>query len=115
VAYVDHPDRLPQAKQVETVVAPRSGHVAGIDAMDVGLTAALLGGGRARKGEPIDHSVGVVLDAKVGDEVARGEPLCTVHVNSGEGLAEARKRLLDACIFSDEPVPPLPLIHQIIK
>jgi len=89
VAHMDHPDRLPQAKQVETAVAPRSGYVAGIDAMDVGLTAALLGGGQARKGEPIDHSVGVVLHAKVGDEVARGEPPCTVHVNSGEGLAEA--------------------------
>ena len=37
------------------------------------------------------------------------------HVSSSEVLAEARKRLLDACIFSDEPVPPLPLIHQIIK
>ena len=57
--------------------APRSGQVAGIDAMDVGLTGALLGGGRARKGEPIDHSVGVMLHAKVGDEVARGEPLCS--------------------------------------
>ena len=115
VATVDNPQRLPQARLVEALPAPRSGTVASIDAMEVGLTAALLGGGRAKKGDALDYGVGIVLHVKVGDEVAEGEPLCTVHANSAERLAEARKRLLNAYTFSDEPVPPLPLIHQIIK
>ncbi|MBC8446998.1 MAG: thymidine phosphorylase [Chloroflexi bacterium] len=115
VATVDNPQRLPQARWVEALPAPRSGTVASIDAMEVGLTAALLGGGRAKKGDALDYGVGIVLHVKVGDEVAEGEPLCTVHANSAERLAEARKRLLNAYTFSDEPVPPLPLIHQIIK
>ena len=34
-----------------------------------GLTSMLLGGGRAKKGDQIDHAVGVVLHAKVGDEL----------------------------------------------
>jgi len=29
--------------------------------------------------------------------------------------APSAPTLLDACFFSDEPLPPLPLIHQIIK
>jgi len=115
IAYVEDPDRLPRAKLVETVVAPRSGYVAGINAMDVGLTTAQLGGGRTKKGEPIDHAVGVVLHVKVGDKVAQGDPLCTIHANSPERLAEARQKLLAAYTFSDEPVPPLPLIHRLIK
>jgi len=115
LAYVDNPDRLPQARIVETLPALRSGYVAGIDAMEVGLTAALLGGGRAKKGDTLDYAVGIVLHVKVGDEVAESEPLCTIHANSAERLSEAKKRLLDAYTFSDAPVPPLPLIHRVIK
>jgi len=115
LAYVDNPDRLPQASIVEALPAPRSGYVAGIDAMEVGLTAALLGGGRAKKGDTLDYAVGIVLHVKVGDEVAESEPLCTIHANSAERLTEAKRNLLDAYTFSNAPVPPLPLIHQIIK
>jgi len=115
LAYVDNPDRLPQASIVEALPAPRSGYVAGIDAMEVGLTAALLGGGRAKKGDTLDYAVGIVLHVKVGDEVAESEPLCTIHANSAERLTEAKRNLLDAYTFSDEPVPPLPLIHRVIK
>jgi len=78
-------------------------------------TAAQLGGGRAKEGDPLDHAVGVVLQVKVGDGVAEGEPLCTIHANSAKGLSEAKRSPLNAYTFSDEPVSPLPLIHQIIK
>jgi len=115
LAYVDNPDRLPQASIVEALPAPRSGYVAGIDAMEVGMTAALLGGGRAKKGDTLDYAVGIVLHVKVGDEVAESEPLCTVHANSIERLSEAKRRLLDAYTFSDAPLPPLPLVHRVIK
>ena len=115
LAYVDNPDRLPQARIVEALPAPRSGYVAGIDAMEVGLTAAQLGGGRARKGDSLDHAVGVVVHVKVGDEVAESEPLCTIHANSAERLSEAKRNLLNAYTFSAAPVPPLPLIHRVIK
>jgi len=115
VAYVEEPDRLPRARLLETLPAPRSGYVADINAMEVGLTATLLGGGRAKKGEPIDHSVGVVLQAKVGDKVTEGEPLCLIHANSPKRLAEARRKLLAAYTFSDEPVSPPPLIHRLIR
>ena len=46
-----------------------------------------------RKGEPIDHSVGVVVHYKVGDLVQKGTPLFTIHANDEEKLAAARERL----------------------
>ena len=115
VACVDHPERLPRARLVETLPAPRSGYVASIDAMQVGLTVARLGGGRAQKGDSLDHAVGVVLHVKVGDEVAEGQSLCTIHANSAERLAEARQQLQAAFSISKKPVPPLPLIHRLIE
>ena len=113
-AYVDDPSLLPQATLIEPLPSPCSGYVAGLDAMEVGLTAALLGGGRTRKGDPIDHAVGVVLAKKIGDYVKKNEPLLTIHANDEQKLADARRRLLDAYSWSDEPVERPPLVHEVI-
>jgi pyrimidine-nucleoside phosphorylase len=115
LAAVDDPSRLPQAAIVQDVPAPRTGYVARIDAMEVGLTAMLLGAGRAKKGDPVDHAVGVVLRAKVGDYVKRGEPLLTIHANNGHKLAQATERLLAACTWSEEPIQAPPLLYKIIQ
>jgi pyrimidine-nucleoside phosphorylase len=115
LAAVDDPSRLPQAAIVQDVPAPRAGYVAGIDAMEVGLTAMLLGAGRAKKGDPIDHAVGVVLQAKIGDEVKRGEPLLTIHANDGQKLVQAQEKLLAAYTWSKEPVQAPPLLYEIIQ
>ncbi len=115
LAAVDDPSRLPQAAIVQDVPAPRTGYVASIDAMEVGLTAMLLGAGRAKKGDLIDHAVGVVLRAKIGDYVKRGEPLLTIHANDGDRLAQARQRLLAAYTWSEEPVQAPPLLYEIIQ
>jgi pyrimidine-nucleoside phosphorylase len=115
VAYIDNPSLLPQATFVEPLPSPRSGYVAGLDAMEVGLAAALLGGGRARKGDPIDHAVGVVLAKKIGDYVKKGEALLAIHANDEQKLTNARRRLLDAYSWNDEPVERPPLVYKIIS
>jgi len=113
-AYLDHPERLPTARFIEVVPAPRAGWIAGLDALEVGMTAVDLGAGRARKNDAINHAVGIVLGAKVGDRVEAGQPLFTVHADDEVKLTEAKKRLLAAYTWSDAPVAPPPLIHQII-
>jgi pyrimidine-nucleoside phosphorylase len=112
VRYVDDPERLPRAPLVESVPAPRSGYLAGLNAVEVGWAVVDLGGGREKKGQPIDHSVGVLVHHKVGDLVQEGTPLFTVHANDREKLAAARHRVLAAHTFSDEPVQPLPLFYR---
>lgn len=114
VAYIDDPSLLPQATLIEPLISPRSGYVAGLNAMEVGLTVALLGGGRARKEDTIDHSVGVILAKKIGDYVEKGEPLLTIHANDEQRLEDARHRLLAAYSWSDTPVERPRLIHEII-
>ena len=113
--YIDNPSLLPQAKFVEPLPSPHDGYVASLNAMKVGLAVARLGGGRTRKGEPIDHAVGVVLAKKIGDYVNKGEPLLTIHANDKEKLAEARHTLEEAYTWSDEPVKRPPLVYEIIS
>ncbi|MCL7452743.1 MAG: thymidine phosphorylase [Anaerolineae bacterium] len=114
LAFVDEPERLPSARFVRELPAPRTAYVAGLDAREIGLTSMLLGGGRAKKGDTIDHAVGVVLHAKVGARVEKGEPLLTIHADDEGKLSGAQQRLLAAYDWSDEPVEPAPLIHKVI-
>lgn len=115
LAYLDDPRRFPTAGCVEEIAAPRSGYVAAVDAREVGLTSMLLGGGRARKRDVIDHEVGVVLHKKIGDYVGEGQSLLTIHANNCATLEGARQRLLAAYRWSDEPVEPPPLIRHIVS
>jgi pyrimidine-nucleoside phosphorylase len=114
VSYVENPQRLPSAPIVETVSAPRSGYLSGIHAREVGETAVFLGAGREKKGDPIDHTVGVIVHHKVGERIEAGQPLFTIHLRRPGLLSKARQRLLAAHTWSDEPVPPLPLFYGVI-
>jgi len=112
VSYVDHPEKLPQARLIEPVSSTRSGWVSRVDARAVGEAAVGLGAGRASKADAIDHAVGFVVHCKVGDRVERGAPLFTVYANDEKKLAEARQRVFEAHIIDDQPVPPLPLFYE---
>jgi pyrimidine-nucleoside phosphorylase len=112
---IDDDTLLPRANIVEEIVAPRNGFIAQINAEEVGLTVLDLGGGREKKGDAIDHAVGVVLKHKVGARVARGEPLLTLHANDRARFDAAQARLLAAYSFSDTAPEPPPLIHKVIK
>lgn len=114
---VDRPERLPRAPYVAPLLAPRDGYLARLDAREVGYTVVDLGGGRARKEDPVDPAVGVVLAAnsKIGRPVVAGEPLLWVHARTTASLDAALARLARACEISPEPVPAPPLIHTILR
>jgi pyrimidine-nucleoside phosphorylase len=114
VAVLEEPDLLPIASLIEPVPSPRSGIITEIDAYQVGRTAVLLGGGREKKGDPIDHAVGIIHHKKVGDQVEANEPLLTIHANDGRRLEQARRRLLAAFRWGDEPVALPPHTHKIV-
>jgi len=117
VAAVDNTDLLPRAPFVQPLIAPRSGTVVELDARQVGYAVVELGGGRARKEDPVDPAVGVVLaeDAKVGARVSAGQPLLWVHGRTREAVSGALARLEQAYRLADEPVELRPFVHRIIR
>jgi pyrimidine-nucleoside phosphorylase len=115
VLFIEQPERLPQARFVLTVPSPSRGYVRQVDAREIGETVVTLGGGRSKKGEAIDHSVGVVVHFKVGDRVTKGEPLFTVHARSREDRDAAVERVLSACRFARERVEALALFYRTIR
>jgi pyrimidine-nucleoside phosphorylase len=115
VSYIEDLDKLPKATLIEDVLAEQSGYLSQIDARLVGEASVLLGAGRAKKGDPIDHAVGIMVHHKVGDHVERGQPLFTLHANRQPALEEARRYLAPALEWSEKPVQPLPLFYDVVR
>jgi pyrimidine-nucleoside phosphorylase len=112
VSTIEDPALLPQAKLVKPVPAPRSGYLSELNAAEVGMAVVDLGGGRRKKGDPIDRSVGVIVHYKVGDLVQKDTPLFTIYASDPAKLVAAEERMLAAHTFSDAPVPRLPLFYR---
>jgi thymidine phosphorylase len=112
---IGEPERLPVAPCQQTVAATRAGHIERIDARAFGLACVELGGGRERKDDPIDPSVGLVLHVKVGDAVAQGQPVYTIHARTVASAAVAAQRLAAAIDLSEIEVLPPPLFFDILR
>lgn len=93
-AAVYEPERLPGASVVRPVPAPGEGYVKHIACDEIGICSLMLGGGRETKESEIDLSVGLVLEKKVGDFVAKGEPLAYIHANDEAKCRAAAERFL---------------------
>ena len=106
VSVIDDPARLPHASATTTVVAARAGVVAGIDAYLVGRAAVLLGAGRDRAGDPVDHAAGVLVLAAVGATVGAGDPVLELHGNDRARLEEARVSASRAVTIADAVARP---------
>ncbi len=112
---IDDPTLLPRSQHTMEVPASGAGWIASIACESVGTACVILGGGREKKEDSVDRSVGLVLHKKVGDSVKAGESLCTIHYNSESRAARAREMILQSYQLSDQP--PLSrrtLVHRII-
>ncbi|RLD08872.1 MAG: thymidine phosphorylase [Chloroflexota bacterium] len=114
VSYVKDPDKFPQAALIKTIPSPESGYLSQIHARIIGETSVDLGAGRAKKGDPINHTVGIEILKEVGDFIKKGQDLFIIHASSLADLEQAEKRLLEAHRWSDQQVPALPLVYEII-
>ena len=87
---------LAAASVVKPVYPETSGQVAAVDTRAVGLAVVALGGGRVRPQDPIDHAVGIVALAGIGDTVGPDRPLGIVHARNEAGYDAASQRLRKA-------------------
>ena len=106
---IDRPDLLPQSPHRTDLICESDAVVQSIDSFAVGQLAVRLGAGRARAEDTIDPAVGMVFHAKVGDSVAHGAPLVTVH-HASRDIAAVMADLRTAIHLGDTPTPPPPVM-----
>ncbi len=113
--YLDDPTLFPAAAHRLDVVANDGGVITAMNAEEIGMTAVMLGAGRAAKADSIDPAAGVILHKKTGDSVTKGDLLATLYTERAETLEAAKARYLDALKIENAAVQPLPLIMDIIR
>jgi len=108
-------EALPNAPVVQEVRASSDGRVSTVGAVAVGVAALELGAGRRTKEDSIDHSVGVILRKKRGEEVSTGDVLAEVHAADEARAAEAVAAVSDAYAIGGAPVPQPDVVLDVIR
>ena len=110
VSYIDDPSKFPKAKLTLEVHFDRKGYVNKIHTEAIGETVMRLGGGRAKKDDVIDMTVGLKIQKKVGDIISEGDTIAVIYGNTKEQLAQAEKEVLMAYEITDKNIDKIPMI-----
>ncbi len=101
---------LARAPVVLEVPAPKDGYVAAVDTRALGLAVLSLGGGRSAPGARVDPRVGLDRIARLGEQVAKGEPLARVHAADAAAGAAAVLAVAAAMQIAATPPPEDPAV-----
>lgn len=114
-AQVEDESLLPLGEAQLDVPAPESGFVTRLEAEEVGIASMLLGAGRETKSSIIDHSAGIILHAKVGDQVQKGQSLARLYSSNSETLEAAAQKFKESLTIGPAPiVQPALILDKII-
>jgi len=111
---IDDYSILPSARSSVNIASSTSGFLSATNCMQFGIALAMLGGGREKKEDKVDHGVGLEFHKRIGDRVEKGEPLVTIHYNTGAKLEEAKSRIEQAFVFSETNVPEKQLVRRMV-
>ena len=103
---------LPVAKESHQILAPGSGVLTRLDALQIGIAAWRLGAGRARKEDRVQAGAGVEMHAKPGAVLRAGDPLMTLHTDTPDRFDRAIEALDGSYFIAPENSRPdlLPLV-----
>src|SRR4029078_6805793 len=101
---VDDHSLLPHSRGKAAVKARSSGYVQSVDTESIGRASMMLGAGRVRLDTPIDLSVGLMLNARIGDRVEEGSELATIHFNDPALAEEAAPAVAQAFVIGRDRV-----------
>lgn len=113
-AFLDDPSLFPKAKFSYEVMAQSDGFISSMDTEKLGLICVSLGAGRAKKEDEIDHSAGLILHKKTGEQVRAGERLASVFTNISNTQTSVSDAFRRAVMISDHKPEPKPLIYKVI-
>ena len=98
----------------EEVKAQEEGYISFMDTRRVGMAAVILGAGRLKKEDRIDHKVCIFSIKKTGDRVLKGESVFKVFGNDEERVKKAVEILKESFTISKDPVGKKPLIFEVL-
>jgi pyrimidine-nucleoside phosphorylase len=109
----DEPNRLKDLTLKEVrIESLYSGFVQEVNTREIGNAICVIGGGRVRVEDTVDHAIGFFAEVKIGDQIKEGDTLGLLYCRNDEQAARVYRRLQSAYKIGD--IPPLEN-YQLIK
>jgi pyrimidine-nucleoside phosphorylase len=105
------PKKLRRAPKQIPVKALHEGYVTKINCREIGRAICILGGGRSKLDDVIDHTVGIEMHLKSGQHVQAGQTICTIHAQE-QGIDDAVAKVAQAIFIGPQPSPSIPLFSD---
>lgn len=112
---VNNYDLLPKAKSVMEVFSENDGYVKKIKTEEIGKAAMIIGAGRAKKEDEVDHAVGINIFRKVGEKIEKNEKIAEIYYNDDKNVNESKNMVIDAFVITSEKVEEPKAIFEIIE
>ena len=95
------PGKFEKAKYRKEIPALRSGYIVSMDTEGCGIASSLLGAGRETKESSIDYTAGIILHAKTGDRVEKGEIIATMFTGDETKFDSAEEKFYQSLMIED--------------
>ncbi|NPB04646.1 MAG: thymidine phosphorylase [Thermotogae bacterium] len=104
-----------QTRYEAVIKAHSDGYIAAMDTKRIGWATVMLGAGRLKKEDTIDHKVCIFTLKKTGDRVRRGDTIFRVFANDEAKLEKAIEMLEESFALSETKPEPKPLIYEVVE
>ena len=112
---VNNYDLLPKAKSVMEIFSEKEGYIKKIKTEEIGKAAMIIGAGRAKKEDEVDHAVGINIFRKVGGKIRKNEKIAEIYYNDDKNVNESKNMVIDAFVITSEKVEEPKAIFEIIE
>ena len=115
IGMIEKSDLLCATRTTQQVRSDRSGYIQSMDAVGIGVAAQLLGAGREKKTDAIDHGVGLVMHKRCGESISVGEPLATLYINDDQRVDESVETLRRSILIGEQRIEPASTVYDVIR
>lgn len=113
--YIDNPSLFRIGPEKFEVKSKKAGYITAMDTEKYGVASLLLGAGRNKKEDKIDHGAGLVVKKKTGDFVAQGDTLAVLYAATRDKFDEVEDVILEALTFGTTAPAPEPIVLGRVK
>ncbi|MEG0013750.1 MAG: pyrimidine-nucleoside phosphorylase [Cellulosilyticaceae bacterium] len=115
VSVIEDTNNFAKAAVVHEMKAEKSGYISHMQTEECGIAAMLLGAGRETVESQIDYAAGIILKAKIGEKVEKGDTIALLLTSEEARIQKAEATLKEAIIIADEKPVLSPLVHARIS
>lgn len=102
VSYIEDLNKFDKAKFILPIYADKDGYISKLDAETIGKVSVELGGGRLKKEDNIDYTVGIELSKKVSDKVCKGELIANIYAKNEQDAVCVSNKVFKAYEIKSE-------------